>query len=253
MTGVDCLASKKNNSVGAANVPHEYRINSIWMYFGLKHGTFTRMKIIYLVGCVAVSSIVACRNAGDSPTPAPIDTVVVAPVPVFDTLLEQQAIETVFKEFYRRLNTMCRTPDFATLENEDGTAYVGIDDAVHRKRMSELHATGLLDSLFLKQYDALAKRIDNGLRDGSLEYNVGELPPYGQGANPWINAQDHPNAYWLTITTTVQSLTPTKAVLTWSWGEDMHYPAEAIKTKEGWKISRLIGFDTEYFFASAAE
>lgn len=207
------------------------------------------MKIIYLIGCVAISSLIACQNTDETNLPAlPKDTMTVAPVPVLDTLLEQQAIETVFKEFYRRLNTMCRTPDFATIENEDGTAYIGIDDAVHRKRMNELHATGLLDSAFLLHYDALAKRIDKGLRSGTLEYNVGELPPYGQGVNPWINAQDHPDGYWLNVTTSVESLSPTKAKLTWSWGEDMHYPAEAVKTNEGWKISRLSGFDTEYFF-----
>jgi hypothetical protein len=212
------------------------------------------MKVIYLIGCCIVSSLLACQNnASNNETIPPADTLIKPTVPVIDTLVEKQAINTLFQEFYRRLNTMCRTPDFETITNEEGTAYVGIDDGVHRKRMNELHATGLLDSSFLKQYDALAKRINKELSNGSMEYNVGDLPPYGQGANPWINAQDRPDGYWLTITTTVQSLTPTNALLTWSWGEDMHYPAEAIKTNEGWKISRLSGFDTEYFFQQAAE
>lgn len=207
------------------------------------------MKTIYLLGTIVLLGLFACEN-GDKNNLAVtnVDSMAAPTVPVLDTLVEKQAIETVFKEFYRRLNTMCRTPDFATIENEDGTAYVGIDDAVHRKRMNELHATGLLDSAFLLHYDALAKRIDKGLRSGTLEYNVGELPPYGQGVNPWINAQDHPDGYWLNVTTSVESLSPTKAKLTWSWGEDMHYPAEAVKTNEGWKISRLSGFDTEHFF-----
>lgn len=195
----------------------------------------------------------ACENFKQQETaPITIDTISKPLVPVLDTVAEKQAIQTLFQEFYRRLNTMCRTPDFEPIENEEATAYIGIDQAIHQKRMKELHSTGLLDSSFLKHYHTIAQRIDKELNDGSMVWNVGELAPFGQGANPWINAQDHPDGYWLHITVNIESLTSTKAILTWSWGDDMHYPAEAIKTNEGWKINRLAGFDMAYFFEKAA-
>jgi hypothetical protein len=210
------------------------------------------MKVIYLIGCCLLSSLLACQyTQPNNETIPPTDTLSKPIVPVLDTLVEKQAINTLFQEFYRRLNTMCRTPDFEPEENEEGTAYIGIKQDVHQKRMKELHSTGLLDSSFLQHYNQLAETINKALRSGTMEWNVGDVAPFGQGANPWINAQDHPDAYWLTISTTVQTLTPSKAQLTWSWGNDMHYPAEAIKTSEGWKISRLAGFDTGYFIGDS--
>ncbi|MGI9191717.1 MAG: hypothetical protein ACR2IL_06305 [Chitinophagaceae bacterium] len=193
------------------------------------------------------------NKALDTSDQKPDTAVSVATVPTFDTLAEQQALETVFKEFYRRLNTMCRTPDFEPEENAEGTAYIGINPTIHQKRLKELHATALLDSSFLKHYDKLAQRINRDLKSGKTTWNVGELPPFGNGAMPWINAQDHPDAYWNNIQINIQTLTPNKAVLTWTWGEDFHYPAEAIKTSEGWKISRLAGFDEANFFSMPLE
>lgn len=197
-----------------------------------------------------------CQNTASSnpPSESKPDTLQVAPAPpTIDTLAEKQALETVFKEFYRRLNTMCRTPDFEPVAGAEGNTYVELNSDLHQKRLRELHATALLDSLFLTQYDALFKRINRQLKSGELRWTIGELPPFGHGANPWINAQDHPDAYWNLIQVQLLTINPKHAQLTWSWGDDFHYPAEAVKTQEGWKISRLAGFDVANFFQSATE
>jgi hypothetical protein len=51
--------------------------------------------------------------------------------------------------------------------------------------------TGFFSAEFLQNYDAIAKGIDTRLKTNKDEWMVGDMPPFGEDANPWCRCQDY--------------------------------------------------------------
>jgi hypothetical protein len=92
---------------------------------------------------------------------------------------------------------------------------------------------------------------------------VGELPPFGNDANPWCNCQDVPDDEldpWNFIEVEVISLGSDRGELRWKWGNPnsdadaggkvFAYRFDVVKDAGRWKIAYLEGFDFHTFTGS---
>lgn len=153
------------------------------------------------------------------------------------------------RKLYKWHETESSQVDFAPGEaNKKDSIYSGIDWNAHSKRLKELEKTNFFSREFLDNYNALARKIDKDLKNGSSQWLIGDLPPFGNDANPWCNCQDNPDNYWNSITLTNIHFDNNKVTYNWTWGDNFRYKAKARKENGTWKISYLQGFDYKEFF-----
>ncbi|MFV0606639.1 MAG: hypothetical protein ACK5NK_12435 [Niabella sp.] len=141
--------------------------------------------------------------------------------------------------------------DFSPLQHEKtDTIYAGLNMAQHQQRMQELKATGFFSESFLNNYNKIAVTINNGMTAGTIRWNVGELPPFGNGANPWCNCQDVPDRFLDKIR--IRNLTFKKdtAAYRWSWGNGGGGLIKAIRENDEWTILYLDGFNFDSFLSA---
>ncbi|MFD1603030.1 hypothetical protein ACFSJW_06980 [Flavobacterium artemisiae] len=141
--------------------------------------------------------------------------------------------------------------DFNPLENKSTeSAYSEIDMALHKKRLKELKNTNLFSKDFIANYDKIALKIDSEFKNGTLKWNVGELPPFGFGASPWCNCQDFPNDFLTKTKIKDLEINNNKASYDWGFGPDDVYSIKAVKENDVWKISYMQGFDYNGYVSS---
>ncbi len=70
-------------------------------------------------------------------------------------------IQDLVRNLYEWHNTKSTNIDFTPLETTD-SSYSGLDMKRHAERIIELKSTNLFTNEFIKNYDNLAKSIDNG-------------------------------------------------------------------------------------------
>ena len=105
-----------------------------------------------------------------------------------------------------------------------------------------------MQSDFLDNYNRIALTIDQELKSKSIEWLIGELPPFGNDANPWCNCQDYATErYWEIITLQNIQSDGNSAAFDWTWGDGCRYKVRAKKEHETWKIDYLQGFDFNEF------
>lgn len=157
-------------------------------------------------------------------------------------------LEKLTKELYRWHETKSSQIDFPPLQTgKMDTTYSGIDLVQHKLRQNELKNTNLFAIQFLDNYNKIALKIDKDIRNKSLVYYVGELPPYGNDANPWCNCQDSPERYWEKIKIENIQIIDNNAIFNWTWGDNFKYKIKAIKENGQWKILNLEGFEMNSF------
>ena len=106
-------------------------------------------------------------------------------------------LEKLTKELYKWNETKSSQVDFDPIKKEkDDLIYTRIDLARHKQRLNELKETDFFTDYFIQNYNNIALTIDEKMVNKSFVYYVGELPPYGNDANPWCNCQDNPDNYW---------------------------------------------------------
>ena len=141
-----------------------------------------------------------------------------------------------------------KTEDFPIFQkNETDTVYSGIDFHQLKLRLQELKNTNLFSDQFISNYSRIANSIDQELRKGIMVYHVGELPPYGTGADPWCNCQDVPDGFLDKIWIMNLAIKDNVASYNWSWGDGLVYHIEAIREHKDWKILKMEGFDYDSF------
>lgn len=141
--------------------------------------------------------------------------------------------------------------DFSPLKDKStDSIYSGIDLSIHKTRLKELINTNLFTNEFIANYNKIALKIESEFKNGALEWNIGDLPPFGSGANPWCNCQDSPNDFLDKIWIMHLSIENNKAFYNWSWGDGVVYNIKAVKENNEWKISYLEGFDYDGFVKS---
>lgn len=129
------------------------------------------------------------------------------------------------------------------LKEKNDTAYVGFDMKLHKQKLQKIRGSGLFSETFISSYNKIAMTIDAKMKDGTLRWKTGELPPFGNGANLWCNCQDVPDDFLSKLY--IMHLREEKDGIfyNWAWGEDIVYNLKALKENNQWKISEMEGFD----------
>lgn len=161
---------------------------------------------------------------------------------------EQSRIQNLVEEFYEWYETRYEKNDFAPVADPENLQYTGMDIKKHHDRLDVLRRTGFFANEFLDNYDRIMQAVDSGLKSKELEWPVGDLPPYGNGANPWYNSQDTPDSYWKQITINNIYIDNEVATFSWSWDERFSYKMKAVRENDHWKILYMEGFDMEELF-----
>lgn len=159
-----------------------------------------------------------------------------------------QDLNNKVKELYEWNETKSSQVDFEPLLlKEADSVYAGLDLERHKKRIDELRETNLFTDQFVANYNKIALTIDEKLKNKSWVWYVGELPPFGNGANPWCNFQDNPEKFWEKIMLKDVTIANNLATFNWSWGDGFNYKAKAVLANGIWKIDYLEGFDPKVF------
>lgn len=126
--------------------------------------------------------------------------------------------------------------------------FVGINWQSYKKRMTELAETKLFTKNFLNNYQNIALLLDKELKENQEKWHVGDMPPYGDGANEWCDCQDFPSENWQKILKIFDlKLKDSTVKFKWTWEKDFSYSVEAIKENNVWKINELEKFNIENF------
>lgn len=180
-----------------------------------------------------------------------IDSISENKTEISDKKNDSLELQKLVRDLYKWSETKNSNPDFDVLQKEKtDTIYANLDLNSHKQRLKELKETNLFSNQFLDNYNKIAVTIDEKMRNKSLVYYIGELPPFGNDANPWCNCQDNPDNYWETLTIKKLNIKGNQADFVWNWGDDFEYKTKAIKENNVWKISYLEGFDFNEFLGN---
>lgn len=134
--------------------------------------------------------------------------------------------------------------------------YLGFNLVQLEKDILELKASNLFANEFITNYRRIYTTLDEQLKTKKIEWLVGDLPPFGNDANPWCNCQDvpydQPNPWDLIEVEKIQ-LDKEKGEFVWKWGKlesntskewfEAAYKFRVVKENGKWKIAYLEGFD----------
>ncbi len=161
------------------------------------------------------------------------------------------ALLQLTQKLYHWVEEESKPGDFEPyLTEPNDTVYAGVDLKIHQQRLKEIRQTGLFTQSFLDNYHKIALTIDKEIKAGTLVWNVGELPPFGNGASPWCNCQDVPDNYADKIWIMHISFNKDTASYNWSWGDGLVYPIKVLKENGVWKIDYMEGFDYDAYVRS---
>ncbi|MDI9862967.1 hypothetical protein QM480_01420 [Flectobacillus sp. DC10W] len=166
---------------------------------------------------------------------------------------DKKAIRDVLVKAYKWQEANTSDVDFEPISDKKEERYIGLNYKIHQKRMVSLEGTGYFSKEFLQNYDAIAKGIDARLKSNKDEWMVGDMPPFGEDANPWCRCQDYPNDNpWDKIILKKLDILGETATVWWTWGDTVFskgfsYKVRLQKENGQWKISYLQGFDKNVF------
>ena len=167
---------------------------------------------------------------------------------------DKKQIENLVRQVYQWHDTDNSKNEIEPIADGKRRNYIAIDIDKHTKRIQELRDASLFSDEFIENYDKIAQTINLQLKSGEMKWDVGDLPPFGNNANPWCNCQDYPyDKPWDKIVFTFQSLDSKTSTLTWTWGDSafskgFNYKVSAVKVNGNWKLSYLQGFDFSNYF-----
>jgi hypothetical protein len=130
------------------------------------------------------------------------------------------------------------------------TIYARLNMEWHKQKLNELKRSALFTEKFIANYDKIAVTINAKMKDGTLEWKVGELPPFGNGSNPWCNCQDVPDDFLSKLYITHLKVENDGVSYNWSWGDGQEYSIKAIKENNEWKVVKMEGFDYDSFVST---
>ncbi|HEU4497315.1 MAG TPA: hypothetical protein VFR70_09710 [Flavobacterium sp.] len=198
-----------------------------------------KMRSIKSATLLLALLVFACNKKADKDAPEIVQEKTL-PNPANDPA----ELEKLTKELYKWNETKSSGTDFDPLQIEKtDTIYKKLDLKRHKQRIKELRETNLFASQFIENYDKIAMAINEKMKNGTFKWATGELPPFGNGTNPWCACQDSPDNYWKKITLKNIAFNGNNATYAWTWGDGSAYKAEAVKEDGVWKISYLQGFD----------
>lgn len=167
---------------------------------------------------------------------------------VFSIEKDSIPILTLVRSMYQWKFTEKGGEDFPVIENQVTHQYDQLDTARFGARIKELEATGYFSTGFMQNFSQLGNRLNTELRNKQLSWPVGELAPFGNGANYWCDCQDYPDNFWKTLT--IQHIVPTDNHINLDVmiAEGSIYRLQVIREKDEWKIEAMEGLLTDAFF-----
>lgn len=193
-------------------------------------------RLLYMLAFVAVTVMQGCDHGPDHPRTAN---------PATDTL----AIKGVVRSLYKWHFTDTSYTEMIPVSAAGDSLYTGFDTVLHRRRIADLTSTGLFSKNFIAGYDRMVRGIDSDLRTKKIEWRVGEVPPFGNDANPWCNCQDSPDLNpWDSVVVNISKMTTDSALLSWTWSnpawaKQFSYNIKMIQDSGRWYIDKMEGFD----------
>ena len=139
-----------------------------------------------------------------------------------------------------------RLGDFHVISSDD-SIYTGINWDAHSKRMLQLRETDFFTENFLENYQNIAVHLDKELKENPKRYYVGELPPYGNGANEWCDCQDFVWNWEKSFMIIDLKININSANFKWTWYKEHYYFIRAQKNYSSWRISYMERFDIKNF------
>ena len=109
---------------------------------------------------------------------------------------EKEQIKDVVRQVYKWHEADTSKDEIAVLTDSKDSIYIGIDLRRHNERLNELRSAKYFSDEFVSNYDKIVRTIDKKLKNGEYKWLVGDLPPFGNDADPWCNCQDVPDSGW---------------------------------------------------------
>lgn len=157
------------------------------------------------------------------------------------------ALQNLTRELYKWENSQKLKDDFVPIKTAKNGMYQGIDLVHHKKRLELFKQSKLFASDFINLYEKIGKTLNLLLEKQQLKWEVGDLPPFGNGANFWCDCQDTPtDDYYKYLVISDLKITDTIATFVWKWDKntkDFSYQIKAKKENGKWKIASLQGFE----------
>ncbi len=145
--------------------------------------------------------------------------------------------------------------DFEPIQtNPTDTIYSGMDMQAQKKSTEQLEKSGFFAKEFLENYQNLASKMNEKMKDGSAVWVIGDLPPFvGSGVNAWCNCQDYPEKYWEKLLLSKFEKQGEETAFVWTLDNGFIYKIRAKKENNIWKISYLEGFDEKNYEVEVIE
>jgi len=209
-----------------------------------------KLKFYWLAPIVFIT-LFSCNEQDKTKRPAgdQLDTIIALKKSLPYTEQDSIALLQLTKKLYEWNETDNNDDFFSPLQRtETDTVYASLDMNFHKQKLGEMRSSGLFTEGFIKNYNKIALLIDNGMRDGSLKWNIGEMPPFGNGANPWCNCQDQRDDFLSKLY--IMHLQADNGGLFYNWADGSGgtpYNIKALKEGKQWKINYMEGFDYNSF------
>ncbi len=193
--------------------------------------------------------LLVCATSCTAPSPKPNQVGV-------GVAADKAAIESLVRHMYEWHDADHSKNELEPADTKD-TAYLGMDLDKLGLRLGELRRAHFFANEFIDNYDTLVRTVDRYLKNGKMQWNVGDLPPFGDDADPWTDSQDYPDGHsWDTVPFTFEQIDTTKATFTWTWGNPREssrfsYRIRVAKAGGQWQIVYLQGFDRNAFLGEA--
>lgn len=172
---------------------------------------------------------------------------------------DQEEITQLIRKVYKWQKAQ-KPSNNELITDEKDNSYIGFNLNQLQLDIDELKATDFFSSEFIDNYLEIHLALDKKLKNRELEWLVGDLPPFGNNANPWCNCQDVPYDSpdpWSLIEIESINLESNKGEMSWKWGQldrnagkgwkEFRYTFRVVKENGKWKIAYLEGFNFEEF------
>ncbi|PXY02767.1 hypothetical protein DF185_01355 [Marinifilum breve] len=204
----------------------------------------------YIVLLVLINGIILsnCSQKSNAATNTALEK-----TEAFDESNDKKEILELIRQLYKWEANNQITIGQLAITDEIEEKVIGFDTIKSLEFIDMFRKTKLLSEEFLSNYQKIVKTLDKKFKLKEMEWFAGDMPPYGNGSNPWCNCQDEPYAeHWNKIEITFIEINQFDASLTWTWGQSdwskgFNYKVRVTKENEKWKISYLQGFDFDKF------
>jgi len=165
--------------------------------------------------------------------------------------IDKVEISELIRKLYKWEDKNQITIGQTAITDENEEKVIGFDTNKNLEFVDQLRRTNLFSEEFLSNYQRIVETLDKKIKTKEMEWFAGDIPPYGNGANPWCNCQDEPyENHWDKLEITFTEINKSEATLSWTWGQsdwskDFNYKVRVKKENGKWKISYLQGFDID--------